>query len=47
MGYGRWDNNDWDDYASKNKGKSTSQIFNASSIKQSMDPRGIALREIA
>ena len=28
MGYGRWDNRDWDDYAAKNKGKSTSQIFN-------------------
>lgn len=45
MGYGRWDNRDWDDYAAKNKGKSTSQIFNQSSIKQSMDPRGISVRE--
>lgn len=45
MGYGRWDNNDWDSYAKNNKGKSTSQIFNASSIKQSMDPRGISVRE--
>lgn len=45
MGYGRWDNSDWDNYASKTRGKSTSQIFNQSSIKQSMDPRGIAVRE--
>ncbi len=45
MGYGRWDNNDWDKHATSTKGKSTSQIFNQSSIKQSMDPRGIAVRE--
>lgn len=45
MGYGRWDNEDWDKYAKSTKGKSTSQIFNQSAIKQSMDPRGITVRE--
>lgn len=45
MGYGRWDSKDWDSYSSKTRGKSTSQIFNQSSIKQSMDPRGITVRE--
>lgn len=45
MGYGRWDSKDWDSYASKTRGKSTSQIFNQQSIKQSMDPRGITVRE--
>ncbi len=45
MGYGRWDNNDWDKYAASTRGKSTSQIFNASSMKKDMDPRNIKVRE--
>ncbi|TAL31189.1 MAG: VWA domain-containing protein [Alphaproteobacteria bacterium] len=45
MGNSRWDNNDWDRYASSTRGKSTSQIFNASSIKADMDPAKIKVRE--
>ena len=45
MGNSRWDNKDWDSYASNTRGKSTSQIFNASSIKKDLDPQHIKLRE--
>ena len=44
MGNARWSDRDWDDYAAKTRGKSTSQIFNASAIKPEMDPARIALR---
>lgn len=46
MGYGRWDNRDWDSYTTREtKGKSTREIFNASAMRPEMDPRGIQLRE--
>ncbi|MDE1151637.1 MAG: hypothetical protein PW788_03790 [Micavibrio sp.] len=46
MGHGRWDNNDWDSYTTKNtKGKSAREIFNSSAIHPDMDPRKIQLRE--
>ena len=45
MGNSRWNNDDWDSYASSTRGKSTSQIFNASSIKKELDPQHIKVRE--
>lgn len=46
MGYGRWNANDWDNYTTKNtKGKTTAQIFNASSMKKELSPLNIAPRE--
>lgn len=46
MGYGRWNSNEWDTYASKNtRGKSVSQIFNARGMKKEMDPQNIKKRE--
>lgn len=46
MGYSRWSSNDWDDFSAKNtRGKSTREVFNRSSIKQTMDPRGVTMRE--
>ena len=45
MGNSRWNNDDWDSYASSTRGKSTSQIFNASSIKKELDPLHIKVRE--
>lgn len=46
MGHGRWNSNDWDNYTTHNtKGKTTSQIFNAASLKKELDPRHITVRE--
>lgn len=46
MGHGTWKSNDWDKYTTTHtRGKSTREIFNASSIKKEFDPKNIALRE--
>src|ERR1700722_13714502 len=45
MGYTRWDDKDWDKYAASTRGKSVSQIFNASAIHPDLDPLNVKLRE--
>ncbi len=46
MGHGRWSNNDWDSYKTTHTaGKTRQEIFNSSSIKDTMNPHKIALRE--
>lgn len=46
MGQGRWDSNTWDTYAAKTvSGKSSGQIFTATSMKDTFNPRMIQVRE--
>lgn len=45
MGNARWSSNDWDAHVSSTRGRSTSEIFNASSIKKDLDPHHIKMRE--
>lgn len=45
MGYGRWDNSDWNTYAKSTRGKSTREVFNSSFMNKDMDPSKIKTRE--
>jgi hypothetical protein len=45
MGNSRWNDDDWKTASAKTRGLSQSEIFNSSSLKKEMDPRGIKLRE--
>lgn len=45
MGYGRWDNKDWDTYAKNTKGKSTREVFNSTFMNKEMDPKNVKMRE--
>lgn len=46
MGHGRWSNDDWDTYKTRNTaGKSRQEIFNSASLKDSLNPLKFANRE--
>lgn len=46
MGTARWADEDWKGYSTRNiKGKSLDMIYTSSKLKQSLDPKGVKVRE--
>lgn len=45
MGSSRWSSDDWTSYSSTTKAKTTDKIFTSRTLKDSLNPHGVAIRE--